>query len=246
MNALAALGELGELVVLAPGVRHRAGERDHLLQHGDLAIHRVAVGRDQARGSRAQPGEELVAVLGEQAHRVGAEQLVVADRGRDRLRVLVRGQPRLGVVFAVAAGLERIDADRLLAGEARRCGDLGISLLELSLAPRPVGHEVVLLLCRGEEFRDCRDRHRRPHRIALRRHVVRRARRAGIDRRMFQHVVDKHDPLAAPALGEARAPLVGDRLPVGLSLLLVSRAGADIGFDRGARGGGAVGLALRE
>ncbi len=230
MNAFAAIGP-GELAVRVPGVRHRTADGDHLLQRFDLAVHGLAVGRDQAGRGRVQRGEEFVAVTCEQIHRVGAEKLVVADGGRDRLRVPVRGEPRLRVVFAVAAGLEGVDANRLLAGEAGLRRYLGVGLLEFRLGFRPVGHEVVLPLRRGEELGDCRKRRRRPLETGAR-HVTRRARRPAVDRRLLQHVVAEDDRLAVPAFGDAHAALFGDRLPVHLGLVVKGDAGLDIGFDR--------------
>ncbi len=178
-----------------------------------------------------QRGEEFVAVTCEQIHRVGGEKLVVADGGRDRLRVLVRGAPRLRVVFAVAAGLEGVDANRLLAGEAGLRRHLRVGLLEFRLGFRPVGHEVVLPLRRGEELGDCRKRRRRSLEAGAR-HVTRRARRSAVDRRLLQHVVSEDDLLAFPAFGDARAALFADRLPVRLGLVVKGDAGLDIGFDR--------------
>ena len=80
-------------------------------------------------------------MLGEQAHRIGAQQLVVADRGRDRPRVLAMPSACLGIVLAIAAGLEGVDADRLFPGEARAIGGFGVGLLELRVGLRPVRHE---------------------------------------------------------------------------------------------------------
>ena len=111
VNAFAAISPC-ELAVRVPRVRHRTADGDHLLKCFDLAVHCVAVSRDEAGSGRVQRGEEFVAVTCDQIHRVGAEKLVVADGGRNRLRVLVRREPRLRVVFAVASGLEGVDANR--------------------------------------------------------------------------------------------------------------------------------------
>jgi hypothetical protein len=151
------------------------------------------------------------------------------------LRVALRPactQAGLQIVAAVAAGLERIDAHRLLAGEAGGGRDLGVGRFEIRFGLRPVRHEIELLGGGLQKFRNRRNRHRRPLRIAGRRHVAGRPRRPGIGRRLRQHIVVDDDRLAGPALGIAHPPLVGDRLPVGLGLLLEGGAGADIGLDR--------------
>ena len=99
-----------------------------------------------------------MALLGEQFDAVGGEQLVVADRGRDRARARPRGaQSRLHVVIAVAAGLERIDPHRLLARQPRRRGDAGIGALELDLAGGPLRRELEMLRRGLQEIGDHRN-----------------------------------------------------------------------------------------
>jgi len=62
----------------------------------------------------------LIAALGNDFDGVRRQQLVVAQRRRDRARPLVVFKPRLHVVVAVAAGLEAIDAHDLLFGQPGR------------------------------------------------------------------------------------------------------------------------------
>ena len=69
---------------------------------------------DEPRRLRRRALDEFMALLGEQLDAVGGQQLVVADRGRDRALAAMR-KARLHVMIAVAAGLERIDPHRLLA-----------------------------------------------------------------------------------------------------------------------------------
>ena len=97
--------------------------------------------------------------------------------------------PAWHVVGAVAAGLERVDADRLFPGEAGGRRDLGVGALELELALRPVRHEAVLRGRGLEEIRNARDRRApaAPARAAAA--IAGRPRRSGIDRRLGQHIV---------------------------------------------------------
>src|SRR5262245_66116852 len=77
-----------------------------------------------------QGAGELMPLLRQQLDAVGGQELVVAERGGNRPRIRSGiFQPRLHVVLAVAAGLERVDADRLLAREPGRGRDLGVGAL---------------------------------------------------------------------------------------------------------------------
>jgi hypothetical protein len=65
MDAEAARCVLREVVVLAPGVGHRSGERDHPSQRLDLLLHGSLLITGLLIGHSAQRLDELVAVLGE-------------------------------------------------------------------------------------------------------------------------------------------------------------------------------------
>lgn len=62
----------------------------------------------------------------------------------------------LGIVFAIAADLERIDANRLLARKSGRTGDFGVGLLEVDLARGPGRREPILLERVAQEIGDDR------------------------------------------------------------------------------------------
>src|SRR5713226_6207804 len=110
------------------------------------------------RGSPRQGLDEFVALLGEQLDAVSGEQLVVADRGRDRARARPRSaQPRLHVVIAVAAGLERIHPHRLLAGQPGRRSHPGIGALEVDFAGGSLRRELEMLAGGFQEVGDERN-----------------------------------------------------------------------------------------
>ena len=139
------------------------------------------------------------------------------------MRAGARGaQPRLHVMIAVAAGLERIDPHRLLARQSGRRGIAGIGALELGLAGRPLRRELKLLgggLQQvgddGNIFALATGRLR-----LLRRQWVDRPLRPDIDRRLRQHIIVERDGLVLAPLGVAAAPLLGDRIPVCTGFLL--------------------------
>jgi len=171
-------------------------------------------------------------MFGQHRHRIGRQHLVVADRRRDRLRPR-RRDAGLRIVGAVAAGLEGIDADDLLARQARGERDARIGALEFEIARRLIRHEAELGLRVAEEIGDHRDRRRLARFRSGRRIGIDRARRAGIDRRLLQHVVLEQDGFVAAALGVADAALVAHRVPVGRGGGLVGPARRFIGRELG-------------
>ena len=211
-----ALRGIGELLVLGPGVRHGARERHHLFQHGKLVVHRLARRARQCRGPCRQFLDEFVALFGQQFDAVGGEQLVVADRGRDRAGARPRGaQARLHVVIAVAAGLERIDPHRLLARQAGGQRVAGIGALEVDFGGRPLRHELEMLGGGFQEIGDHRQRLALARRLLFLRLRINRPLRTAVDRRLRQHVIVQRNGLTFPALGVAALSLLGDRRPIG-------------------------------
>ncbi len=83
----------------------------------------------------------MIALLRQQLDAIGVEQLIVAKRGRDRLRAgPLIFQSGLYVVCALPAGLESVDADDLISGEAGGSRNLDIGALEFDFALRPRRH----------------------------------------------------------------------------------------------------------
>ncbi|MBA7475914.1 hypothetical protein ES707_11289 [subsurface metagenome] len=210
MQGPALLG-VGELFMVRPGIRHRLGEGDHLLHDGNLVFHCLARCARQRRGLVAQRLQQRVALLGHQFDAVGREQLVVADRRRDRPRARA-AIARLHVVVAVAAGLEGIDPHRLLLGQAGRGGDARIGAFEIDLVGGPLRRELEVVRRGLNQIRHHRDRLAR---WPFGRRRIDRPLRPGIDRWLGQHVVVERDLLTGAPLGIAAAPLLGDRIPVG-------------------------------
>ena len=152
--------------------------------------------------------DELIAMLGHQPDAVGAQELIVADGRRDRPRARPRmRQSGLHVVGAVAAGLEGIDANDLILGQAGGRRDLRVGALECDLALRPLRHEAELLGGRLEKI----GHHRnvglaRLGRVGIGCGRIDRPRRPLVDRRLGQHVVVEPDRLVVATLGDcARA-----------------------------------------
>ena len=158
-------------------------------------------------------------LFGEQRDAVGGEQLVVADRRRDRARARARGaQSGLHVVIAVAAGLERIDPHDLLARQPGRQCDAAIGALELDLAGGPLRRKLEMRRGGFQEIGDHRKR------LALAGLVVglriHRPLRPVVQRRLRQDIIIERDGLALAPLGVAAAPFFGNRGPVGFGFLL--------------------------
>jgi hypothetical protein len=79
---------------------------------------------------------------------VGREQLIVTQGGADSLRAWCRLlQACLDIVSAVAARLERIDANHLLLGQAGHRGKPRIGPLVFHLILRPLRRKVKMLRC---------------------------------------------------------------------------------------------------
>ena len=97
---------------------------------------------------------------------LACEELRVAERRRDRpARLGDRIEPRLHVVGALSAGLQRVDAHHLVLGQADGQRLLGIPALEVALGGGR-RHEAVLLFRARQEIRDRRQRplgNGRPH-----------------------------------------------------------------------------------
>jgi hypothetical protein len=116
-------------LMLVPVVGNAAREADHLAKDGDLAVQRAPFAVRQLHGARRQAFDELIAAFGDDLDGVGRQQLIVAQRRRDRARPLIVFKPRLHVVIAVAADLEAVDAHDLFFGQSGRRGDPGVSAL---------------------------------------------------------------------------------------------------------------------
>ena len=185
--------------MLGPRVRHGARERHHLFQHRELLIHRLARRARERRGPCRQLLDEFVALFGQQFDAVGGEQLVVADRGRDRAGARARGaQARLHVVIAGAAGLERIDPHRLFARQSRGQRVAGIGALELDLRRRPLRHELEIVRGSFQEIGDHRNRLALARRLFFLRLRIYRALRTAVDRRLGQHIIVKRNASGVP------------------------------------------------
>jgi hypothetical protein len=159
-----------------------------------LRVHRLARRARQLRGLFRQRAHEFGALLGDQLDGVGGQQLIIADRGGNGARAAML-DTRLHIVIAGAAGLERIDPHRLLAGETGRRGDAGIGALELDFAGRPLRRELEMLQGGLHQIGDDRNglvQARRMLGFGLRRRVDRPLRPA-IDRRLGQDIIIERD-----------------------------------------------------
>ena len=129
-----------------PVVGNALGESYHLAQDRNLALLHRLFGVGQSRGAREQILDELIAAFGDNLDGIRGQQLVVAERRGDRAGGLVVFEPGLNVVFAVAPGLEAINADNLPLRQAGCQRDLGIGAFELAFALGPPGNEFEFLL----------------------------------------------------------------------------------------------------
>ncbi len=85
-------------------------------------------------------------MFGQKRDRIRAEQLVVSDRRGDRACAGPVGhQPGLRVVIAVAPCFEDVDADNLIARQARGERRLRVGTLEVEFTRRALWHEAELL-----------------------------------------------------------------------------------------------------
>src|SRR6185437_7349563 len=168
----------------------------------------------------------------------------VAERRRDGARALWRNA-RLGIVTAVAAGFESVDADHLVARQSGGQSGHGVGLLERTVVMRQVGHETERIGGGLEEIGDDGNRlllRRRPRW----RERIGRPWWARIDRRLRQHVVGRADLLVRAALGDTDTALVGDVVPVGVGGALVEAMHALPQAQLRAIAGGRVRLMLRD
>jgi len=92
-----------------------------------------------------------VALFSHQLDAVGGEELIIAHRGGDRALAAVL-DAGLHVVAAGAAGFERIDPHRLLAGQPGGERVAGVGALELDFAGRTLRRELEFLGGRLQEI----------------------------------------------------------------------------------------------
>src|SRR5207247_1631000 len=123
-----------ELIVLTPAVGDGPAKRNHALEYGKLPLQRRFRFVRKLCGLRAQCLDEVISLLSHQLDAVRGQELIVAERGRDRLRSRFRLlEARLHVVCAVAARLEGVNTYDLLLGQPGGKGDFGISAFILDL-----------------------------------------------------------------------------------------------------------------
>ena len=198
----------------------------------------------QRSGPRLQRLHEMMTAFGDDLDRIGRQQLVVAERGGDSARRLVVFEPGLHVVTAVAAGLEAVDADDLFFVQAGREGNLPVGALEFTFALRPARNEFEFLSGGGKKIGDHRHVGPGGRRLLLRRlRRIDRFGRAGINRRLGEHIIVERQRFLARALGDALAPFLRNEAPIrlglggvsGLRLLIFSKRAAILRDCRGRR-----------
>ena len=234
-----ALRRVRQSVMRAPAVRHGAAEGDHGLEHGDLSLQRLPGIAGQSRRLRLQRPDELISLLRQELDAVGGQQLVVAERGGNRLRPRSRVfQSRLHIVLAVAAGFERVDPNSLFPGNASSGSNPGVSAFILDLALRLLRNKSEFSRRRLQQVGD--DGHVFPRRRLLHRCVrIDRSWRSCIDRRLRQDVVVDPEVLIAATFAIPRPPLVRDGAPIRVGFGVVLLTGGivfrhlAIVFDRG-------------
>ena len=211
MDAPALRRVFGDLVIFAPAVRQAAAIGDHASQRRDLALQPLPCVAGQKAGLVLERGEETMAALGEQRDGIGAEQLIVTDRGRDCVRAWPRRlEAGLRVVETLAAGLEGVDADDLLARQpggarGRRIGAFEFGSLACSGTKPQCSLRGLQEVGGNWNFGPRRDR--RPRR---RRQRTERPRRSRIDWRLGEYVVGKRDGFMVAALGIAQFAFLAD------------------------------------
>ncbi len=211
MDAPALRRFFGDLVVFAPAVRQAAAISDHAAKRRDLALQPLPCVAGQKAGLVLECGEETMAALGEQRDGIGAEQLIVTHRGRDCVRAGSRRlEAGLRVVETLAAGLEGVDADDLLARQpggarGRRIGALEFGVAGLLRHKTPMFARGLQEVGGNWNFGPRRDR--RPRR---RRQRTERPRRSRIDWRLGEYVVGKRDGFMVAALGIAQFAFLAD------------------------------------
>ena len=155
MHAEALFG-VGQDLVLAPGVRHASGKRDHPAQSLDLVRQRPLSIDRQSRVSRLQIAEEMGTVFGNDLDGIGRQQLIVAKRCGNGAGVRIIFAAGLDVVAAVAGRLEAVNTHDLISGQPGGQGHTGVSALELIVALRPLRREFEFAFRRGKKVGDHR------------------------------------------------------------------------------------------
>src|SRR6202167_3412055 len=135
--------------MLTPGVRNAGRITHHSAKNRDFVVEGLSLAILNFAGAQRKFFYELTAFFGDDLDRVGRKQLIVAERGRDRARLLVVFESSLHVVAAVAASFEAVDPHDLIPGQAGRKRRPGISVLELAFAARQVRNEFKFALRRG-------------------------------------------------------------------------------------------------
>ena len=103
-------------------------------------------------------GHELVTGLGQQLDAVGSQQLVIAESGRDGVRIrCVVLEARLHVVLTIAARLEAVDLHRLLFGKSRSGRSSHVRSLVIDFGRRSVRDKIEFFLGGVKEDGDDRD-----------------------------------------------------------------------------------------
>ena len=146
-----------------------------------------------------------------QVHRVGDQQLIVAERRRQGFCAGARVQQAgLQIISTAAAGLERIKAHRKIArhpfsGDRLRVGAVeSLSLARWGVNSKYFCADASISGIVGTYFISA------ARRRLVRRRRINRPRRPIVDRRLRQHVVIERDLMTATPLALARAPLLGD------------------------------------
>ena len=183
--------------MLIPLVGDAATERGHVAHDFDLSDQRRSRGAGKPGELVPEHDAEPLALLGHDLDAVGVQQLIVAECRRYRVRSRpILFETGLGIVFAVTADLERVDANCLLAREPGRAGDFGVGPFEVDLARGPGRHEPIFLErmpqkishngqgWSGWQVVELFGRRNRPC-------------RAAVERRLRQHIVFRYDRLTA-------------------------------------------------
>ena len=205
-------GSVGQDLVLSPGVRNAARENDHPAQHVNFAVQRLMLDPGSRSPFAVEFSDEFGALLRQDFHRIGRQQLVVAERGGDGATVLVIFEPGFDVVTAVSGRFKAVNPHDLVPRQAGGKRRYGVSALKLGLALRKARDEFELLARRCDKIGDHRHIDRSRRNFGLER--IARFRRTGIDRRLRQHIIGQGQRLATGALGIAQLPLIRNQRPV--------------------------------
>ena len=200
--------------MLIPLVGDAATERGHVAHDFDLSDQRRSRGAGKPGELVLEHDAEPLALLGHDLDAVGIQQLIVAECRRYRVRSRpILFETGLGIVFAVTADLERVDANCLLAREPGRAGDFGVGPFEVDLARGPGRHEPIFLERMPQKISHNGQGWSGWQVVAL---FGRRNRpcRAAVERRLRQHIVFRYDRLTATTLGVAHLALLPDLIPI--------------------------------